>query len=246
MYTLDVLLSPAELSRTYLAGKTVVVIDALRATSTIAAALTNGCTAVHPVSTQAEALAIRSDKPDVILVGERGGEKIPGFDLGNSPIECAPENVLGKAIVLTTSNGTPLLLACIEADLVLTAAFVNRGAVADYCLANSAQVVIACAGQGGKASFEDVACAGSIVDAIMTRAQLPPDLSDGAQLAWMSFAACRSHLREALDNSSAGKRLHKLNYGEDVAYCSQLDALDVVPAFDGKAISGMQKLHKQA
>ena len=245
MYTLDVLLSPAELSRTELTGKTVVVIDALRATSTIAAALANGCVAVHPVSTQAEALAMRNDKPDVLLVGERGGEKIPGFDLGNSPTECYPENVFGKEMVLTTSNGTPLLLACVAADLVLTAAFVNRGAVADYCLANSAQVLIACAGQGGKASFEDVACAGSIVDAIMTRTQLSPDLSDGAQLAWMSFTACRSHLREALDNSSAGKKLHKLNYGGDVAWCAQLDALDVVPSFDGKAISGVKRLHKQ-
>jgi 2-phosphosulfolactate phosphatase len=234
MGKVEVLLVPSELAYIDLEGRTAVVIDALRATSTIATALANGCLSIYPVRTEQEALSLSAARPGSLLAGERGGAMIPGFDLGNSPSECTEENLSGREMVLTTSNGTPLLLACGRAREVVTAAFVNRAAVADYCLQSDRDSVIICAGQGGRVSFEDTLCAGALVD-YMIVASPGLALSDAAEVARQAFLAQRDHLAEALVHSTAGQKLIGLGYGGDLAKCAALDVLAVVPAFaDGK------------
>ena len=234
MGRVEVLLCPSELDHINLQGKTAVIIDALRATSTIATALGNGCRAVYPVRTEQEAHIMYAARPDLFLAGERGGAKIPGFHLGNSPSECTEERLSGREMVLTTSNGTPLLLACAQAERIVTAAFINRAAVAEYCLQSADDSVIICAGQGGRVSFEDTLCAGALADYMSAKVE-GLALSDAAQIARLAFLTQADRLAEALLTSHAGQRLIALGYVADIAKCAALDSLRAVPIFaDGK------------
>ncbi len=230
MRVVDVALSSLELNLLCFEGKTAVVIDVLRATSTIATALSNGCSAVYPVATIEEALQLRERVPRALLAGERGGTMIKGFDLGNSPAECNEETVGDRPLILTTSNGTPALLACGEATTIFTAALLNRRAVAEACLSKQADVVIACAGnRGGRSSVEDVVCAGAIVEYLVQRESVL--LTDGAEIARAMFRQWQDNLEQLLVESAAGQNLQGLGYADDVIYCSMLDILTVVPQY---------------
>ncbi|HSL93960.1 MAG TPA: 2-phosphosulfolactate phosphatase, partial [Bacillota bacterium] len=176
------------------------------------------------------------------LAGERGGAMIPGFHLGNSPSECTEELLSGREMVLTTSNGTPLLLACAQAERIVTAAFINRAAVADYCLQSENDTVIICAGQGGRVSFEDTLCAGALVE-YMDSTSAGLAMSDAAQIARLAFLAQADRLAEALLMSDAGQRLITLGYVADIAKCAALDYLWVVPAFANGKIQLEAQMH---
>jgi 2-phosphosulfolactate phosphatase len=173
--------------------------------------------------------------PEALLAGERGGRKIEGFDLGNSPLECAPEILNRRPLVLTTSNGTPLLLASRDAALVFTSSLLNREAVAEICLRQGRDVVIACAGSGGgRSSVEDVVCAGAMVHYLLS-AREDIVLRDGAHIAWAMFEKWRHRLQHLLEHSAAGQNLKTLDYAQDVKLCAELDSLPVVPHYlDGK------------
>src|ERR1700704_4777335 len=137
--SIEVLFSPAELSTLAdrdLSQTACVVLDILRATTTMMTALANGAEAIIPVSEISEALAIKQQRPEVLLAGERNGLRIRAnqtggidFDLGNSPREFLPEKVRGKTIVMTTTNGTRALRACVHAEAVLVGSFLNLRAV---------------------------------------------------------------------------------------------------------------------
>ena len=130
----EAVLTPAEIAllpRRDLSDATCVVFDVLRATSTILTALFNGATRVYPVGTTAEAFTLRDTRlPAALLGGERGGVRIEGFDLGNSPREYTPEIVSGRDIITTTTNGTVALRACAGARTVFAGALLNLRALA--------------------------------------------------------------------------------------------------------------------
>ncbi|HEX5521730.1 MAG TPA: 2-phosphosulfolactate phosphatase, partial [Longimicrobiaceae bacterium] len=130
---LDVFFSPAELSAGEINGRTVVVIDVLRAGTTIVEALAAGARAIYPAASTEEAIRIATNlgRSEVVLCGERKCLPIEGFDLGNSPREFTPERVSGKTLVMTTTNGTRAILASLEAERVYVAAFANLGATAE-------------------------------------------------------------------------------------------------------------------
>ena len=140
--SIEVLFSPAEysvLADRNLSGTACVVLDILRATTTMMTALANGAEGVIPVLEISEAVALKEQRPDVLLAGERNGLRIGAdqaggtdFDLGNSPREFTPERVRGKTIVMTTTNGTRALRACAHADTVLIGAFLNLRAVVNW------------------------------------------------------------------------------------------------------------------
>lgn len=242
MRSIDVLLCPSELTRSSLSAKTAVVIDALRATSTIATALATGCRAIYPVNSEEDALAMFALNPQLVLAGERGGVKIPGFHMGNSPSECTPALLLNREMVLTTSNGTPLLLACGEAAEVMTVSFLNRAAISDHCLQTEGDIVIICAGQNGRVSLEDTLCAGALTDSLISASQ-QWKLSDAALLARSAFLEHSRHLADSLLRSQAGRRLVSIGYSGDIARCAELDLLPVVPMFASGRITTIARMH---
>ncbi len=212
-----------------------VVIDVLRATTTIATALNSGAEAVQAFSDidtlmqQSESWS--SDKR--LRAGERGGEKVPGFDLGNSPLDCVPQVVADKRLFLTTTNGTRALQRVALAPTVITASQVNRQAVVNYLLQNSPKSVwLVGSGWQGSYSVEDTACAGAIADAMIKQSKMSLEAiagNDEVIGAYSLYAQWKDDLLGMFHHCSHGQRLLRLNCDEDLEYCAKTDILDIVP-----------------
>jgi 2-phosphosulfolactate phosphatase len=213
---------------------TAVVIDVLRATSTIAVALANGATSVIPVREPDDAIGVRNriGRDRVLLCGERNSRAIAGFDLDNSPASYPAEVVAGKALALTTTNGTRALLeAARDGATVYCGALLNRRAVADALTAGeAADVLLVCAGNEGTLSLEDLLCAGAIAAALhRDRASIVP--SDAARAAMTLFESHAKHLTTAIASGTHARALRDAGFAADVAACAKLDVLDVVPVY---------------
>ena len=230
---------PQFVAEAELAGSTVIVIDLLRASTTICQALAAGAKCVVP-SIEVDATianAAEWERGDIVLGGERGGQRIDGFDLGNSPDEYTADQVFGRTVLFTTTNGTKALAHARLAKRILIGATVNRQAVVD-AVAHDAQVDILCAGTGGKVTREDILAAGAIAT------QLPPrttnEWCDAACREWSELltiaqALQRSpsqQLADELRDTLGGKNLLSLGYDNDLTWCAQLDQLAVVPELD--------------
>ncbi len=161
---------PALIPEGALRGGVAVVIDVLRATTTMLHALAAGCDAIIPCGEIDEARKVADSLPvgTALLAGERKGLKIEGFDLGNSPGDCTAETCNGRTMVMTTTNGTRAILASLGADRVLVAAFVNKSATIEALKADGRPIHLVCAGTDGEVSLEDTMFAGSIAQAIDT------------------------------------------------------------------------------
>jgi 2-phosphosulfolactate phosphatase len=213
-----------------------VVIDVLRATTTIATALANGASAVIPVSTVDEARQAAAALPagTVLLGGERGGVRIDGFDLDNSPASYGPGVVRNKQIVFTTTNGTRALLAVRKARCILAGGFVNFAATTDVLLANRGDVAIVCAGTDGRVSMEDVLCAGALVDRMIAASGCEVRWDDVAELAAMAFrqvADSPERFLSALHQSHGGSNLVALGLRDDIPRAAAWNAAPVVAEF---------------
>ncbi len=226
------------------AGSCCVVIDVLRATTTIIEALAAGAASVAPCLTIEDARTRHAEfGPDAaVLGGERGGRPIAGFDLGNSPAEYTNTRVSGRAVVLTTTNGTKALVHCRAAREILVAAFINLSAVTEnLCKVASTQTInIICAGTDGIITREDVLMAGAIVAGL----NLPEDLlNDQALLArdaWLEVAADRSavdlaaRLTEVMRESRGGRNLIEIGMAADIELAARIDRQAITPAYDAK------------
>lgn len=231
VHLLPVLVEPHEL-----AGKTVVVIDVLRATTTIIHALAAGAKEVIPLLEIEEARELAAKMAgEAVLGGERGGKKIEGFHLGNSPLEYTPAVVGGKTLVFTTTNGTRAMLRCKQARRVLIAGFVNFSAVCRE-LAGQRQIEIVCAGTDGHVTREDTLLAGAIVEEYGTpNAPLRNDQAEIAADAWRSVVGTlsgRDPLAAALRESRGGRNLIEIGHENDIDLAAQIDRLDIVPELD--------------
>jgi len=142
------------------------VIDVIRATSTIVTALANGASGVRPVASVSDAFVLKAQDPGALLAGERGGQALPGFDLGNSPEAFTAERVSGRQIILTTTNGTQALAACAGARAVMTVGFLNLDAVAARLKELGPPWIIVCAGYEGDFGFDDAVVAGALAGAL--------------------------------------------------------------------------------
>ena len=212
-----------------------VVIDVLRATTTIATALNAGAEAVQAFS-DIDILMQESEKwlPDKRLrAGERGGEKVSGFDLGNSPLDCVPQMVAGKRLFLTTTNGTRALQRVELAPTVITASQINRQAVVDYLLQKQPETVwLVGSGWQGAYSVEDTACAGAIADSIIKQGNTSLEAiagNDEVIGAYSLYAQWQNDLLGMFKKCSHGQRLLRLNCHEDLEYCAKTDIMDVLP-----------------
>lgn len=212
-----------------------IAIDVLRATSTIATALSSGADAVH-VFSDMEKLVHESESlpPEKRLrAGERGGGKVAGCDLGNSPLDCTPELMTGRQLFISTTNGTRALQKIQASPSVLAAALINRDAVVNYLIEHQPETVwIVGAGWEGSFALEDTVCAGAIVQSVVDRLGCSLEAvtgNDETVGAVALFQRWQADLLGLLHHASHGKRLLRLNCLEDLKYCSALDTLNVLP-----------------
>ena len=212
-----------------------VVIDVLRATTTIATALDAGAEAVQTFSDidllMAESAEWIAEKR--LRAGERGGKKVEGFDLGNSPLNCTPEVVRDKRLFLTTTNGTRALQRVAEASTVITAAQINRQAAVNYLLKEKpATVWLVGSGWQGTYSIEDTACGGAIIDSIVQQSNISlSEIAGNDEIigAFSLYKQWEDNLLQMFEYSSHGKRLLGLDCHDDLEYCSQTDIIDILP-----------------
>jgi 2-phosphosulfolactate phosphatase len=240
---LDVFFLPMLVQSEALRGRSVVVIDVLRASSTIVTALHNGAAQVIPCGEiqDAEAMRFVLNDSGLLLGGERKGLKIEGFDLGNSPLEYSPNAVRGKTIVLATTNGTPAMNVCREAKAVWIGSFVNASAVLQRLTAQT-QITLLCAGTNGEITGEDVLFAGCLIERLR---QSDGDLrlndqASMAQLAWRQTTqaiASGTRLADILADMHGGRNLVRAGLRSDIDYCATLDLIDTVPQLDVDAWS---------
>lgn len=227
---LDVAVTPEALNPADLPASTVLVVDVLRASTTIITALTNGCVAVVPVSDADEARRRAAATPGALIAGERRGEPLQGFDLGNSPLEFSPARVGGRTVVFTTSNGTRALVAVRAAAAVGVAAFVNVSAAAAWAVAQGRDVVVACAGERGAVSLEDHVCAGLLVERALAAEPAASTTPAAAGALVLARRYGKDVSRLATDSGWA-RHLATSGRRADVTACLALDTSTLVPVY---------------
>lgn len=226
----DVAFTPAEVKLA--AGRrVVVVIDVLRATSTMVEALVNGARAILPVAGVDEAVrkAEELGRDSVLLCGERDAEPIRGFHLGNSPLEFTRDRVAGKALIMTTTNGTGALLAGSTARTCLVGSLLNARAVAQRLVERDEDALLLCAGRAGGFALEDAMCAGRIARHVR---QLAGRVAGNDALTATLRLSRRTPSARTLAHTAAGRRLADIGRHEDIAFCAQENRYDVVPVLD--------------
>lgn len=240
---IDVHLLPGHVQPEALQGGVAVVVDILRASTTILTALNNGAEAVHPCLTVEEAVACRSENAEVLLGGERGGIRIEGFDLSNSPMDYRAETVGDHLIAFTTTNGTRALHHSVQAAEILIGAFANVSRLAEHLAETDRPVHIVCAGTNGEVTGEDVLFAGCLIEHLLKRsASLLEVLSDSAQmtLGWWRYEQSQQNLPDTLKSTRGGKNLMALSYESDIELAARLDSHPILAMFD-KASGLIQK-----
>lgn len=234
----NVFFTPAQLSKARTEGRTAVVIDVLRATSSMVEALANGARAIFPAESIDHAMELRESlaRERTLLCGERKGLPIDGFDLGNSPSEFSAEVVADKQLIMATTNGTSAFLTARGADRVLAASFLNLGAVVD-ALAADRRIVVVCAGKEGRFSLDDVLCAGQLVRRLLDGDGGAEAELDDSALAAMRLAGESELSEETLGVTAAGRALMEVGMGADLAFCAVSDKHAIVPALQDRTIT---------
>ncbi|MBC5806240.1 MAG: 2-phosphosulfolactate phosphatase [Candidatus Eremiobacter antarcticus] len=215
-----------------------VVVDVLRATTTIAVALQNGAVGVVPTVAVEDALALAQcgDRLRLVLGGERENRPLPGFDAGNSPSAYTAALVADKQVVLTTTNGTRALCAVAAkvngSHRVYCGAFVNAGAVANALDEGpSMKAAVVCAGADAQMCIEDLLCAGMIAAKLRGYAGGSLRCSDGMLVAIAAYEGCSRHLLSVVQACPHARLLSDQGFSADVVDCCRVDSCDVVPAF---------------
>ena len=246
---IDVFFSSSSVAPSDLNGRVVLVIDVLRASTTIAVALANGARTIIPFES-AEEVITRSksfERSDVRLAGERKMLAIPGFDFGNSPKEFSREAVEGKTILLTTSNGTASLVNVQGAREVVVGAYVNFSAVLAMLRAAAraeTDVAIVCAGREKRFALEDAACAGRYVRGISRRG-IRPELNDGATASVLVDKKYGDNLTGMLAATTHGRALMSAGFADDLKTCAEVDAFPVVPVYQDRQITKLGTLRER-
>lgn len=230
LQTPDVYYTGKSFSEDEVRDKIVVVIDVLRAGSTIVTALKNGAKGIIAVADMSDAsrIAQNLDSSSYLLCGEREGLKIDGYHLGNSPFDYLPETVEKKTLILNTTNGTKAIDRCGSADRVFIGTFLNISALTDVLKKADKPVTLICSGWKNRLSFEDLLCAGMILH-LLCDGTLPDDAPDGARVAFALFETYGSNIKNAVKSSNHAHRLIDLGFEKDIEYCCQIDTTAIVP-----------------
>ena len=229
--------SPALLHLYDVSNSIVVIIDVLRATSTIATALYNGAKSVIPVDSVSHCIEI-SNQIQGITAGERDGKIAEGLEYGNSPFEYPREFIEGKTLVLTTTNGTKLLHMALDkgARQIVTGSFPNLDEVCNYLLVQNLPVVLACAAWKDRVNIEDMLFAGAVINKVKDSFDIN---CDSSQVAETIYTQAKEDLYGFMKIKNASHYLRLSNYGleKDIRYCLTPNTAPVVPFYeDGKLI----------
>jgi len=226
-------LSPALLHLYDVSSSIVVIIDVLRATSTIATALHNGARSVIPVNSVEECIRI-GKQIDGITAGERDGKIAEGLEYGNSPFEYPAEFIAGKTLVLTTTNGTRLLHMALDnnAKGIITGAFANLSAVCNYLVAQKLNVILGCAAWKDRVNIEDTLCAGAIISTIKDHFHIN---CDSSQMALTLYNDAKKDLYGFMKEKNASHYQRLSGYGleKDIQYCLTPDSADILVLYEG-------------
>ncbi|MBC2870687.1 2-phosphosulfolactate phosphatase [Acetanaerobacterium sp. MSJ-12] len=215
-----------------LAGSTAVVIDTFRATSTVTAALENGCAAVIPVAHKEDAFRLRREVPayrEALLGGERKTQIIPGFDCGNSPLEYTRARIGGRVLILSTTNGTKAMAKAERASAIYLGCLNNAEAVARRLWRRGEDVQIVCAGTKGNFSLEDVVSAGAMIHYLKLWGGGEVACNDLGYTAWKMFEGYGADMDGLLRPTRHYGTMLKNDLAEDIAYCIQLNISRSVP-----------------
>ena len=223
----DVALLPGWIEPNALAGRTAVVFDVIRATSSITTALAHGASGVRCFASLDEARSARASMTGpALLAGEANCHRPDGFDLGNSPAAFSYDRCNGRVICLSTTNGTRALLASIHADRVFAGSLLNASATAAAVLGAGRDVLLVCASTGGRVALEDVVGAGAVIDAM--RRRIDVRCSDSAKLAQQAFVSSLRDLPGVLRSTAGGQNVIAAGLADDLRFLARLDALPVV------------------
>jgi 2-phosphosulfolactate phosphatase len=223
MKTIEVCLSPDLMHLYEVQDKTVVVVDILRATSCMVTAFAHGVDCIMPFADLESCRGM--NKQGYTTSGERNGEKVEGFDKGNSPFEYM-EEIRGKKVAFTTTNGTQAIGKSIGAMDVVIGAFLNLTAVSKYLVDGTNNVLVVCAGWKGKVNLEDTLFAGALVAKVQEH--IGTDC-DAAITARHLYDIAKGDMAGFLKQASHIKRLNRLGIHEDIVFCLTEDKYDVVP-----------------
>lgn len=226
-------LSPALLNLYDISNSTVVIIDVLRATSTIATALYNGASSVIPVASVQQCIELGKEVGG-ITAGERDGKVADGLTYGNSPFEYPRDFIEGKILVLTTTNGTKLLHMALDngASEIITGSFPNLSAVCDHLIQSKRNVLLSCSAWKDRVNIEDTLFAGAVINRIKQHFTIHCDSSKMAESLFLEAGEDRFSFMK----QRGATHYHRLtNYGleKDIRYCLSADQANVLPIFKG-------------
>ena len=237
---LDVFFTPNQVKLPDTQGRLVIIVDVLRASTTVATALGNGAKTVIPLEGPDEVISRSKEfaRSQTLLAGEQKMHPISGFDLGNSPQAFTPEVVEGKTILITTTNGTRALLGVQGARDIVIASYVNFTAVLammKVAASSNTDIAIICAGEEGSFTLEDAACAGRYVRAIPKRAALA--VNDAAAASVLIEKKYGDNIAKVFKESTHGQALQSAGFGDDLAAAAEVDSYPVVPIWQDRQIT---------
>ncbi len=224
----ETILSPALLPLYNLQGKTVVIIDILRATSSICVGFHSGVTLFHPVAHPEQATALENE--GFIGAAERNGQKLNGFMLGNSPFDYLSNNLQDKKVAITTTNGTRCLHLSYEADEIIIGSFLNLNAVVNHCKNTKRDVIAFCAGWKDKFNLEDTLFAGALAKRLSSDFVIE---CDSTLAAIDLYNTAKDDLAGYIKKASHAQRFERLGLEHDIDFCMQNSIYDFVPKMVG-------------
>lgn len=221
---IEVCYTPDLIHQFELKGKVVVVIDILRATTCMVAGLNSGVAKIKPVATVEECLKL--GQKGYVMAGERGGQKIEEFNMGNSPFEYMNPQLKGKKVATTTTNGTKAIELSNNAEKIIVGAFLNLSAVVEELEKTNQDVILFCAGWKGRYNLEDSLFAGAVCEGLIKTASFSDDATLSALYLYRSM---REDLYYSISRSNHAARLSKFGIMKDIEYCSRIDEFSKVP-----------------
>jgi len=231
--TLNTVLSPSLLNLYDVSDCTVVIIDILRATSTIAAALFNGAKSVIPVDSVAGCIKL-GKQMEVITAGERDGKIAEGLQYGNTPLQYTEDFIKGKTLVLTTTNGTKLLHKALAANAatIITGSFCNISSVCDFLVKKKSNIILACAAWKNRINIEDTLFAGAVINRIKKNFDVNCDAS---QIAESLYLQANGNLLDFMKEKNASHYHRLMNFGleEDIQFCLTEDNANILSIYSG-------------
>lgn len=243
---IDLSFNAAQFDELQMREKNVIVIDVLRASTTVTIALNNGAREIIPVASVESAVKISGSLFGDVTIrgGERNGKIIEGFNLGNSPQEYSEAAVKGKSIIYCTMNGSVAMAKSRYAHTLILGSFINLSAVVDFMREEKKDFLIICAGRTnsqGNFSLEDAVCAGMMIQRLTKDNSIECELSDSAKAAQALYASFGRSVLKMLKGTEHGRYLIEIGFEEDLKICAAVDSVPVLPMLSGTVI----KLRKE-